>query len=116
MGSARLAVLVASMACTLVVCIGGSPYCSAEYNCCEGTACPTCTAPKMKTQRVRREIRTLSPAQLERFANAVNLMKNTSTPAGQSAYGMAFKTYDYFVAKHAVASTDSRGDQGDDDV
>lgn len=30
---------------------------------------------------------------------------------GQAKYGSAFKTYDYFVARHAIAQTDPRGDQ-----
>lgn len=35
-----------------------------------------------------------------------------SMAAGQAQYGENFKTYDYFVVKHAVAAMDSRGDQG----
>lgn len=39
-------------------------------------------------------------------------MKQTDMNSGKAAYGETFRTYDYFVVKHAVAVTDTRGDQG----
>jgi len=87
--------------------------CAASDNCCTvGSTCPTCSAPKATTQRIRRDIRSLSTTEFDTFATAVNIMKTTTQSSGQSKYGTNFKTYDYFVAKHLAASFDNRGDQG----
>jgi tyrosinase len=64
------------------------------------------------SQRVRRELRTLSVAEFQKYADAIWTMKNTDMATGQGQYGSQFKTYDYFVVKHAVTAMDSRGDQG----
>eukprot|EP01060_Flectonema_neradi_P022386 TRINITY_DN3063_c0_g1_i4.p1 TRINITY_DN3063_c0_g1~~TRINITY_DN3063_c0_g1_i4.p1 ORF type:complete len:623 (+),score=174.20 TRINITY_DN3063_c0_g1_i4:45-1913(+) len=85
--------------------------------CTEAGGCPseaTCSPTartSAATQRVRKELRTLSAEEWSKVTNAIWTMKNTELAAGITAYGSAFKPYDYFVAKHAAATTDSRGDQ-----
>eukprot|EP01098_Paradermamoeba_levis_P003949 TRINITY_DN1736_c0_g1_i1.p1 TRINITY_DN1736_c0_g1~~TRINITY_DN1736_c0_g1_i1.p1 ORF type:complete len:865 (-),score=267.51 TRINITY_DN1736_c0_g1_i1:60-2654(-) len=76
------------------------------------TSCPLCTAKAPSKRRVRREIRSLSAQEWQRVVDAMWIMRNTSTEAGVLKYGSAYKEYDYFVSKHAVTTTDSRGDQG----
>lgn len=60
---------------------------------------------------VRRSVTDLSTEDWERYVAAIWTMKNTPTAEGQELYGSTYKTYDYFVVKHAVASLDTRGDQ-----
>jgi len=62
--------------------------------------------------RTRKEIRDLCDEAWNQVVSAIWIMKNTSLTDGQGLYGSAFKPYDYFVVKHAVASDDTRGDQG----
>ena len=91
-------------------------------NCCSpvGTngntnpPCPVCNAPKREpgTQRIRKEVRTLSSSEWENVVTAFWIMKNTSQSEGAALYGSAFKNYDYFTSQHAVTTTDLRGDQG----
>ncbi|KAL3931474.1 MAG: hypothetical protein SGBAC_011291, partial [Bacillariaceae sp.] len=74
---------------------------------------PKCAAASRDSsaQRVRREVRSLSTEEWDKVVAAMWIMKTESMATGQAAYGSSFKSYDYFVAKHAVATTDSRGDQ-----
>ncbi|CAB9523412.1 tyrosinase [Seminavis robusta] len=75
---------------------------------------PQCTAPTKdpSSQRVRREIRSLSTQEWDKVVAAMWIMKTEpSMEAGKINYGDNFRTYDYFVVKHAVATTDSRGDE-----
>mmetsp|Transcript_11889 Transcript_11889/g.27721 ORF Transcript_11889/g.27721 Transcript_11889/m.27721 type:complete len:476 (-) Transcript_11889:410-1837(-) len=72
---------------------------------------PECSAPVASSQRVRREIRSLSAADWDAVVAAMWTMKNETMSSGISKYGSAFRSYDYFVVKHAVAQTDTRGDQ-----
>jgi hypothetical protein len=98
------------IAFALIVVASSTTRCSLSDNCCTaGSNCPACTAAKSGSQRVRKDVRTLTTAEFDSFANAVNVMKSTSFSNGQLKYGSAFKTYDYFVAKHLAASYDNRG-------
>lgn len=54
----------------------------------------------------------LTSSEWQRVVDAIWVMKNTTLEAGQDAFGVGFKPYDYFVVKHAFSATDSRGDQG----
>ncbi|KAL3910523.1 MAG: hypothetical protein SGARI_002082 [Bacillariaceae sp.] len=74
---------------------------------------PICTAPTIPLgeKRVRKEIRSLSMEEWDKVVAAMWVMKTTDMEEGKVAYGDAFKTYDSFVLKHALATTDTRGDQ-----
>ena len=63
-------------------------------------------------QRLRKEIRSMSAEEWDGFVRAVWAMKTMSQAEGEAAYGPAFRSADYFAAKHAVISEDARGDQG----
>ncbi|KNC87314.1 hypothetical protein SARC_00556 [Sphaeroforma arctica JP610] len=63
-------------------------------------------------RRVRREIRDLTESERLALFEAMWEMRNLSTKEGQEKYGSAFRTWDYLVAKHAVAAEDPSGDQG----
>jgi len=75
--------------------------------------CPVCDAAVQEagSQRVRRELRTLTSEEWNKVTAAMWIMKTTSREDGVAAYGAAFRTYDTFVVKHAVAESDPRGDQ-----
>jgi hypothetical protein len=93
--------------------VDGASRCTTSDNCCVvGSSCPTCSATTATTQRLRKEIRTLSSAEFSRFSAALNTMKDTSMDDGKALFGSSFRSYDYFVAKHLAASLDTRGDQG----
>lgn len=81
--------------------------------CEESQDYPVCEAPtiSLEDKRIRREIRSLSSKDWEAVVNAMWIMKTTSLTEGQNLYGPSFKPYDHFVVKHAVATTDARGDQ-----
>eukprot|EP01128_Nolandella_sp_AFSM9_P003523 TRINITY_DN1517_c0_g1_i4.p1 TRINITY_DN1517_c0_g1~~TRINITY_DN1517_c0_g1_i4.p1 ORF type:complete len:449 (+),score=105.56 TRINITY_DN1517_c0_g1_i4:353-1699(+) len=70
-----------------------------------------CDATLASTQRVRREVRELSTTEWQAVVDAMWIMKTTSQEDGEALYGSSFKIHDYFVTKHAVAFTDTRGDQ-----
>eukprot|EP00416_Gambierdiscus_australes_P017874 CAMPEP_0171064830 /NCGR_PEP_ID=MMETSP0766_2-20121228/6512_1 /TAXON_ID=439317 /ORGANISM="Gambierdiscus australes, Strain CAWD 149" /LENGTH=806 /DNA_ID=CAMNT_0011520897 /DNA_START=45 /DNA_END=2465 /DNA_ORIENTATION=- len=72
---------------------------------------PECSAPKSTQRRVRKEVRALTAAEWDKVVAAMWAMKQESMASGKTKYGEAFRTYDYFVVKHAVATTDTRGDQ-----
>eukprot|EP00286_Rhodomonas_abbreviata_P027349 CAMPEP_0181311386 /NCGR_PEP_ID=MMETSP1101-20121128/13106_1 /TAXON_ID=46948 /ORGANISM="Rhodomonas abbreviata, Strain Caron Lab Isolate" /LENGTH=474 /DNA_ID=CAMNT_0023418107 /DNA_START=127 /DNA_END=1551 /DNA_ORIENTATION=- len=72
---------------------------------------PACTAPAVTPQRLRKEVRSLSSDEWSKVVDAMWMMKTETMISGQDKYGSAFKTWDYFVVKHAVAFSDSRGDQ-----
>ena len=109
---------------SLIMFVLASNRCTVSDDCCSlhdtdqhsatrfQISCPQCRAEVNQIQRIRKEIRTLSPAQLRRFFSAVNVMKTLSSFEGIRQFGAAFKNYDYFVAKHFVAAKDIRGDQG----
>ena len=39
----------------------------------------------------------------------MNTMKRVATTNGQATYGAAYRSYDYFTAKHYAACVDARG-------
>mmetsp|Transcript_33192 Transcript_33192/g.80043 ORF Transcript_33192/g.80043 Transcript_33192/m.80043 type:complete len:630 (-) Transcript_33192:268-2157(-) len=80
-------------------------------NASTGIECPVCDAPARTSQRVRREMRSLTDDEWTNVTTAMWIMKNTSQADGVAAYGPSFRTYDYFVVKHLVAMLDLRGDQ-----
>ena len=61
--------------------------------------------------RARRELRTLDGAERDALFAALWALKNTSAAVGTTRYGADFRPYDYFTLKHAVAVSDTRGDQ-----
>ena len=71
-----------------------------------------CSVPASESQRVRREVRSLSPEQWTNVVDAMWTMKTTSDEEGKALYGDTFRSYDSFVLQHALAALDSRGDQG----
>ena len=79
---------------------------------CTNTAQAKCVSTPATSQRVRRDIHDLTATEWQNVVDALWIMKSTDMAAGVSKYGNHFKTSDYFVAKHAVAALDSRGDQG----
>ena len=97
-----------------VICLLGFVYsasrCASSDNCCTvGSTCPTCSATTATTQRIRKDVRSLTTAEFNAFAAALNVMKKTSQTDGVAKYGSMFKNYDYFVAKHLSACQDTRG-------
>lgn len=68
--------------------------------------------PAMDTRRRRYEIRDMPADHWEAFVFGMQEMKALSLEAGKEKYGPLFKTHDYLVAQHAVASKSLRGDQG----
>eukprot|EP00808_Paulinella_micropora_P024537 g71512.t1 len=70
-------------------------------------------SPKYKNRpRVRREIRSLSPKELETYARAVWTMKNLSTAQGRALYGPNFNNHDDILYLHSCSTMDPRCDQG----
>eukprot|EP00931_Biecheleriopsis_adriatica_P060248 TRINITY_DN36160_c0_g1_i1.p1 TRINITY_DN36160_c0_g1~~TRINITY_DN36160_c0_g1_i1.p1 ORF type:complete len:841 (-),score=136.83 TRINITY_DN36160_c0_g1_i1:23-2524(-) len=68
-----------------------------------GYRCPDTPNEIEKTdtkRRVRRELRSLSAEEREKVFAAVDVMKLTSTKAGQHKYGRNFVSYDELVAQH----------------
>ena len=53
----------------------------------------------------------MSAAEWDKVVEAMWTMKNLTQREGQLRYGPAFRSFDYLVAKHALAQTDVRGDQ-----
>jgi hypothetical protein len=85
-----------------------------QHQCVATTDFPKCHAPiqPAERQRLRREVRSLPSTEWDKVVRAMWTMKNISSmAAGKAQYGPGFRPYDYFVAKHAVATTDARGDQ-----
>ena len=76
--------------------------------CC-GTSCPSCPWRAPDEVRVRREVRDLSATEWQRVTNAMNTMKRVATKDGEAAFGAAYRSYDYFTAKHYAACIDARG-------
>ena len=75
--------------------------------CCG--SCPSCPWRAPDKVRVRREVRNLNATEWQRVTNAMNTMKRVATANGQATYGAAYRSYDYFTAKHYAACTDARG-------
>mmetsp|Transcript_10710 Transcript_10710/g.24405 ORF Transcript_10710/g.24405 Transcript_10710/m.24405 type:complete len:506 (+) Transcript_10710:98-1615(+) len=96
--------------CVLVLATFAQLACT-ESHCEESTDYPACNAPVATSQRVRREVRSLSQQQWDAVVDAMWIMKTTSMEEGRAQYGSAYRSYDYFTTMHAVISTDSRGDQ-----
>jgi hypothetical protein len=88
------------------------PATSSSYSIDPNANCPVCTAPYTNNQRIRREIRQLSSSEWQKVVDAYWIMKNTPQEEGEAKYGPYYKQFDYFPSKHAVTTTDSRGDQG----
>ena len=95
-----------------LLCRYTAPASTSSYDPNLNVSCPVCTTPTATTQRIRKELRTLSQDTWQRIINAIYTMKNLSTDAGQAIYGSNYKEYDYFITKHAITTTDTRGDQG----
>lgn len=97
----------------LVSAFGGYlALCDAAATCTLSDAnVAACSASAASSQRIRQELRDLPSGQWDKVVQALWVMKNTDMTAGQAKYGSNFKTYDYFVVKHAVTVGDSRGDQ-----
>lgn len=57
-----------------------------------------------RRRRVRKEIRTLSPAEWDDVVAAMWVMKRTPAAEGERRFGPLFRTYDSLVAQHIVAS------------
>lgn len=62
--------------------------------------------------RVRKEVRKLTSDELNMFKHGVAVMEQVPTAEGQVLFGKAYKEYNYFQVKHAVANLDPQGDQG----
>lgn len=62
--------------------------------------------------RVRKELRSLNSNEWNLYVTALTIMINTPMEQGQAQYGPAYREYNYFIVKHAVAVLDPRGDQG----
>lgn len=106
-----MAFKVISAACLLQLCcltaVDGAAKCSQPslYN-------KQCNATAFNgTRRIRREVMDLSAEEWQRVVDAMWTMRTTSMAEGQRRFGTHFKTYDYFLFKHAVSTSDSRGDQ-----
>lgn len=100
-------------AALLSACLSSS-FAATWTDCVPSQDFPLCLAPEkpLSSQRVRREIRTLSNEEWDRIVDAMWIMKTETMDRGQELYGDKFRTYDYFVVRHAIAATDTRGDQG----
>jgi len=61
--------------------------------------------------RVRKELRQLTDIELKLYVKGLSTMLAVSTEAGQALYGPYYREYSYFTVKHAVATSDPRGDQ-----
>jgi hypothetical protein len=61
--------------------------------------------------RVRKELRTLSPLEYRLLVTGLSTMLTVPIAKGQAMFGRQYKSYDYFMVKHAVAVNDPRGDQ-----
>jgi len=71
------------------------------------------TEPAFDNQpRVRREWRTLDADTRQKVADAIWVMKETSTEDGIELYGPKFKNHDDLLLLHACATLDPRCDQG----
>jgi len=62
--------------------------------------------------RVRRELRSLSAKAREAFFDAVRLMRKVDDATGGGEFGPAYRSYDYLLLKHAMASMHRCIDQG----
>lgn len=62
-------------------------------------------------QRVRREIRNLTPKEWNDVVGCIWTMKNLTSTQGRELYGPAFRNYDDMVARHAHAALSTYGDQ-----
>jgi len=61
--------------------------------------------------RVRRELRSLSADEREKVFAAMEVMKSTSTKAGQQKYGNHFVSYDELVVQHLANAASPGGDE-----
>ena len=55
---------------------------------------------RLASGRIRRNLRSLTQPERDRFFTALNTMKTTSTPLGQARYGPGFLSYDNLVMNH----------------
>ena len=75
-----------------------------------------CNASRLGTadaqkRRVRKEIRSLSEFELAEYKRALKVMLTVPTELGQSLFGPKYKSYLYYMVKHAAAAYDPRKDQ-----
>ena len=61
---------------------------------------------------MRREIRSLSETEREKFFAAMHVMKRHTLTEGTALYGSHFRTHEYLLRKHASATVDKDCDQG----
>ena len=76
-------------------------------------SCPVCPAIAQRCgkQRVRRNFIMLPDNIRRSILTAIDTIKTTSWAEGLVTYGPKFKTYDYFVQRHAQAQTDPLSDR-----
>lgn len=71
---------------------------------------PRCRAQPSSTQRIRRELKDLSSEEWGRIVDAMWVIRETPLAQGRAEYGPAYRDWDYFILKHAIAASDNRGD------
>jgi len=97
----------------------GYDLCSTYNESCTlgpGGTCPHCSAPVATNRRVRRNIFALDLDEYSKIVSAMWEMKNLPMEVGRDKYGVAFKTYDYFHAKHIAQAEDLRGDRSQTNI
>eukprot|EP00971_Amphidinium_carterae_P196202 3892847-Amphidinium_carterae.1 len=80
-----------------LACILLSSLVCAEAACAVTSDYPECSAPTASSQRVRREIRSITADEWQAVVTAMWVMKHETMAAGVAKYGAAFRSYDYFV-------------------
>ncbi|CAE8629526.1 unnamed protein product [Polarella glacialis] len=76
-------------------------------------ACEKCNAqpwPSNRSRTLRKEVRTLSRAELQAFVRSFWVMRNTSEEQGRTLYGPDFHSLPYLSAKHYTAAFSPAGD------
>ncbi|CAE8653327.1 unnamed protein product [Polarella glacialis] len=76
-------------------------------------ACEKCNAqpwPSNRSRTLRKEVRTLSRAELQAFVRSFWVMRNTSEEQGRTLYGPDFHSLPYLSAKHYSAAFSPAGD------
>ena len=70
--------------------------------------CPAaCAAPMpspLEAKRVRKALHTLSADEWRKIVDALWVMRSVSTERGVEIYGPSYRSYDFFVYRHALAS------------
>eukprot|EP00924_Labyrinthula_sp_SR-Ha-C_P003487 snap_masked-scaffold_15-processed-gene-10.35-mRNA-1 protein AED:1.00 eAED:1.00 QI:0/0/0/0/1/1/3/0/688 len=66
----------------------------------------------MNRKRIRREIRTISNADMLNYFDTIQIMRNTTLLEGRIVYGEDFRSYEYLLIKHATSALHKCIDQG----